>query len=237
LKTPTLLALAPDGDLLVFQKDLDQTFRLHGSEFAPSGPPAPGAQVLLADTQGTLWTLTRSGLIREGAAAVQPLGTLGAISGGQLDRWGNLWVADAKTPALTVFPEEGGTRTIASPMANAMAPLPTGGVVLAADTDRKLLFLDADGQPRITVPYGKDLPAPFRKVTALAADGAGQVAALVDGGDFGEGVVILGPDGAVLRQATLKALGVKGSITSLAFDRSGGLILCDRRNDLLIRLN
>ena len=65
----------------------------------------------------------------------------------------------------------------------------------------------------------------------------GQIAALVDGGDFGEGVVIFGPDGAVLRQATFKALGISGRITSLAMDRSGGLILCDRRNDLLIRLN
>ena len=45
------------------------------------------------------------------------------------------------------------------------------------------------------------------------------------------------PDGAVLRQATFKAMGISGRITSLAMDRSGGLILCDRRNDLLIRLN
>ena len=87
------------------------------------------------------------------------------------------------------------------------------------------------------MPYGKDLSAPFKYVTALAADGAGQVAALVDGGDFGEGIVIYGPDGAVLRQATFKALGISGRITSLALDRSGGVILCDRRNDLLIRLN
>jgi hypothetical protein len=63
------------------------------------------------------------------------------------------------------------------------------------------------------------------------------VAALVDGGDFGEGVVVYGPDGSVLRQATLKALGISGRITSLAMDRGGGIILCDRRNDLLFRLN
>ena len=87
------------------------------------------------------------------------------------------------------------------------------------------------------MPYGKGLPAAFRTVTALATDGAGQVAALVDGGDFGEGVLILGPDGTVLRQATLKALGVSGRITALALDRSGGLLLCDRRNDLLLRVD
>jgi hypothetical protein len=154
-----------------------------------------------------------------------------------LDRWGNLWIADAKTPALTLIAADGGSRTLPSPTANALAPLNTGGVVIASDTDRKILFLDAEGQPRIVLPYGKDLPVPFKSVTALAADGAGQVAALVDGGDFGEGVVIFGPDGAVLRFNTFKALGINGRITSLVLDHSGGLLLCDRRNDLLIRLN
>ena len=31
--------------------------------------------------------------------------------------------------------------------------------------------------------------------------------------------------------------GISGRITSLAMDRSGGVILCDRRNDVLFRLN
>jgi len=237
LKTPTLLATAPDGDLLIFQNDLDHTFRLHGPELTPQGPAAPGTRAFLATPSGAIWMLTKSGLIREDAPTTQPLPALGAISGAALDRWGHLWVADAKTPALTVFTTDGGSRTVASPTACAMAPILSGGVVIAADADRKLLFLDTDGQPRIVVPYGKDLPAPFRTVTSLASDGAGQVAALVDGGDFGEGVVIFGPDGTVLRQATFKSLGISGRITSLALDRSGGVILCDRRNDLLIRLN
>ena len=237
LKTPTLLTLAPDGDLLIFQKDLDLAFRLHGSELVQQGPPAPGSLVMLTDSAGAVWMLSKNGLIRENAAAVQSLGALGAISGAALDRWGNLWVADARTPAITVFTGEEGSRTFASPAVNALAPLPTGGVVVASDADRKLLYLDAEGQPRITVPYGKDMPGAFRKVLALATDGAGQVAALVDGADAGQGVVIFGPDGAVLRQGTFKALGINGNITSLALDRSGGLILCDRRNDVLIRLN
>jgi TolA-binding protein len=237
LKTPILLTLAPDGDLLIYQNDLDRAFRLHGGDLTPLGPVAPGARAMLTTPSGTLWLLTKSGLVKEGAAVAAPLGALGAISGAALDRWGTLWVADAKTPALTLFPADGAPRTVASPTASALAPLPGGGVVIAADADRKLLFLDAEGQPRTIVPYGKDLPAPFKSVTALASDGAGHLAALVDGGDFGEGVVIFGPDGAVLRQATFKALGISGRITSLALDRSGGLILCDRRNDLLIRLN
>jgi TolA-binding protein len=237
LKTPTLLAFAPDGDLLVFQKDLDRTFRLHGGELLQQGPPGPGSQVLLSDPTGAVWMLSRNGLIREDAALPQPLGTLAAISGAALDHWGDLWVADARTPAITVFTLGGESRSLASPTVNALAPLPTGGVVVASDADRKLLYLDAEGQPRIVVPYGKDLPGPFRKVIALATDGAGQVAALVDGADFGQGVVIFGPDGTVLRQATFKTLGINGNITSLVLDRSGGVILCDRRNDLLLRLN
>ena len=237
LKTPTLLALAPDGALLIFQQELDRVFRWQGAELLPQGPPAPGARVLCAGPAGTTWMLSKNSLIREEGGPAQPLGGLTAISGAALDRWGTLWVADAKTPALTLFAPDGGSRTMASPTAGAMAPLPTGGVVISADADRKLLFLNADGQPRIVVAYGKDLPAPFKAVTALATDGAGQVAALVDGGDYGEGVVIYGPDGAVLRHASFKGLGITGRITSLAMDRSGGLILCDRRNDLLIRLN
>jgi TolA-binding protein len=237
LKTPTLLSFAPDGDLLIFQKDLDHAFRMHGGELLQQGPPAPGALVLLTDPAGAVWMVSKNGLVREDTAALQPLGTLGAISGASLDHWGDLWVADTRTPAITVFTREGESRTLASPMVNALAPLPTGGVVIASDADHKLLYLDAEGQPRISVPYGKDLPTPFRKVIALASDGAGHVAALVDGADFGQGVVIFGPDGALLRQATFKALGINGNITSLVLDRSGGVILCDRRNDLLIRLN
>ncbi len=191
---------------------------------------------MLASPTGDVWLLSRAGLSRD-SAPLMPLNGLGAISGAALDRWGALWVADAKTPALTVFSPDGTSRTVASPTANALAALPTGGMAIASDADRKLLFLDADGQPRVVIPYGKDLPAPFRYVVALASDGAGQVAVLVDGGDFGEGVLILDPRGAVLRQATFKSLGLSGRITSLALDRSGGLILCDRRNDLLYRLN
>ncbi len=84
------------------------------------------------------------------------------------------------------------------------------------------------------MPYGKDLPASFKYVVSLASDPLGHVAALVDG-DF-EGVVVWGPDGSVLRSATYKALGIAGKFRAVALDRAGGLILADRSNDLLIRL-
>jgi hypothetical protein len=58
---------------------------------------------------------------------------------------------------------------------------------------------------------------------------------LVEGGDF-EGVVLWGPDGALLRRATFKELGISGGFRAIALDRQGGIILADRTNDLLIRI-
>jgi hypothetical protein len=95
--------------------------------------------------------------------------------------------------------------------------------------------MDSDGKTQITVPYGKDLPAPFKYVVALASDPLGHVAALVDG-DF-EGVAVWGPDGALLRSATYKTLGLAGKFRAIALDRQGALILADRSNDLLIRVD
>jgi len=106
---------------------------------------------------------------------------------------------------------------------------------MASDATRSLMFLDAQGQTRFSVPYGKDLPAPFKYVVALAADPLGHVAALVDG-DF-EGVAVWGPDGALLRSASYKTLGLSGKFRAIAMDRQGALILADRSNDLLIRLD
>lgn len=237
LKTPTLVALAPDGDLLIYQNDLDRTFRLHEGTLTPQGPVAPGTRALLTTPAGAVWMLGKTGLIREDSSANPSLGPLSGVVGAALDRWGNLWVADGKAPTLSVFTAAGESRTVPSPTPSALVSLGPDTFVVASDVDRKLLFLDTEGQPRLVVPYGKDLPAAFRSVVALASDGAGQVAALVDGGDFGEGVILLGPDGTLLRQVTFKSLGLSGRFTALALDRSGGLILCDRRNDVLIRLN
>ncbi len=112
---------------------------------------------------------------------------------------------DAKAQAIEVIPPEGPARQVPLAGAAALAPLPTGGVVAASDASRNLVFLDAQGLVRNTVPYGRDLPAPFKYVVALASDPLGHVAALVDG-DF-EGVALWGPDGALLRSATYKSPG------------------------------
>lgn len=236
LKTPTLLAVGPEGDLFIHQSDLDRTFRLSGSELSPAGGLAKDARALVAGPGNQLWAVTRAGVVREEGQGLWPLpedasNPVGACR----DAWGNLWVADGKAGTLTVMGPDGAPRTLPSPAAAALAALPSGGAVLASDANRSLLFLDGEGQTRFTVPYGKDLPSAFTSVVALCSDPTGNVAALVDG-SF-EGVVLWGPDGTLLRHATLEGLGLKGRFRAIALDREGGVILADRSNDLLIRLD
>lgn len=234
LRTPTLLASGPAGELYLYQDDQDQAALLKDGQLVPAGPAVKGAKAMVATAAGQVWLVTRQGVARDGIVQPGPV-PLQAPSGAALDAWGNLWVSDAKAPALEVLPPEGPSRSVPLPGAVGLAALPTGGMVAASDAARSLLFLDPQGQTRITVPYGKDLPAPFRTVIALASDPLGHVAALVDG-DF-EGVAVWGPDGALLRSATFKALGLTGKFRAIAMDRKGGLILADRSNDLLIRLD
>jgi tetratricopeptide (TPR) repeat protein len=238
LKTPTLLAQGPGGELYIYQDDLDRAALLKDGQLSPAGPLAKGAKAMLATPSGQIWLVTgKQGLVREEPSPGQGPGTPipQAPSGLAQDGWGNLWISDARAPAIQIIPTEGAPRSVAVPGTVGLAPLATGGVAAASDANRVLLFLDADGQTRITIPYGKDLPAPFRTIVALASDPLGDVAALVDG-DF-EGVVLWGPDGAVLRSATYKTLGLSGKFRALAMDRQGALILADRANDLLIRLD
>ena len=236
LKTPTLLGTGPSGELFIYQDDLDQAFLLKDDTPVPMGALAKSAKALLVTPSGQPWLLTaKLGMVKEGGTSI-PLGTFTAPTGAFLDGWGTLWVCDSKLGSLNLIAPDGAIRGIPSPSGVGIAPLPSGGAVLASDSNRALLFLDSAGQPRLTVPYGKDLPAPFKYILDLCSDPLGHVAAIVEGGDF-DGVVVWGPDGAVLRSATFKTLGIAGKFRAIAIDRQGGLILADRSNDLLIRLN
>ena len=236
LKTPTLLAMGPKGELFIYQDDLDRAFALRGNELTAAGLASKNAKAMAVAPTGVPWLVNaKLGITSEEGAA--PIATPGitAPTGAFLDSWQNLWVSDAKAASITLVASDGTQRSLPSPAATAMAALPTGGAVVASDANRSLLFLDAAGQPRITVPYGKELPAPFKYVLSLCTDPTGHVAAIVDG-EF-EGVVLWGPDGSVLRHATFKTLGLNGKFRAIALDRQGGIILADRSNDLLIRLN
>lgn len=236
LKTPILMAQNPAGELVLYQDDLGQAFLLRGSELLPVGAKVPGIKAMFIGPGGTPWLAQpKVGVHREEGAAPLPIPGVAAPSGMFMDRWGTVWLADAKNPQLTLLGSDGSGRTVPSPSLNALAPL-RDGAIAASDANRTLLVLDPAGQPKAQIPYGKDLPASFRYVLALATDPTGNVAGLVEGGDF-DGVVVWGPDGSVLRYATFRALGISGKFRSLAFDREGGLILADRSNDVLIRLN
>lgn len=236
LKTPTGLALSPTGELFVYQDDLDRAFVLRNGELQGIGPVAKNGKAMVFMPSGQPWILTtKTGVVKDDGTSL-PIGLLASPTGAFLDGWGTIWISDAKAGLLGLLGQDGGFRTLPSPGAAALAPLPNGGAVMASDANRALLFLDEAGQPKLTLPYGKDLPAPFKYILALCSDPLGHVAAIVEGGDF-DGVVLWGPDGTLLRSATFKTLGINGKFRALAIDRQGGLILADRSNDVLIRLN
>jgi len=235
LKTPTLLATGPEGELYLYQDDLDRAFQLQGSQLVQAGPVAKDAKAMLVTPAGDLWLVTsKFGVVKDDHAGALEAPLAQSPVGAFMDLWGNVWLGDAKTSSLIVLAPNGSSRTVnANP--TALAPMRDGGAVVASDGARALLFLDAEGRTRLSVPYGQGLPASFKYVLALASDPCGHVAALVDG-EF-EGVVLWGPDGAVLRSATYKTLGITGRFRSLALDRQGGIILADRSHDTLYRLD
>ena len=236
LKTPTLLGAGPTGELFIYQDDLDQAFVLKENKLQPVGNPVKSAKAMLLGSAGLPWLLTtKQGIVKETGSPIA-LGAFTSPTGAFLDSWGTIWACDSKLGSLNLIAADGTLKTVPSPSAVAIVPLPSGGAALASDSNRALLFLDAAGQPKVTVAYGKELAAPFKYVLALTSDPLGHVAAIVEGGDF-DGVVLWGPDGAVLRSATFKTLGISGKFRAIAIDRQGGLILADRSNDLLIRLN
>jgi len=233
LKTPTLLATGPEGDLYLYQADDERPYHLKDGALEAAGPAFKAAKALLVPAAGTTWAVSaKFGLVKDLAAQGVP--PVPSPTGGMLDAWGNVWICDPGAPAIQVLAGEAPPRSLAAPGTLALAPLPTGGAAAASDASRTLKFLDGEGRVKVTVPYGKDLPAPFKYVVALTSDPLGHVAALVDG-EF-EGVVVWGPDGSLLRSATYKALGIAGKFRAVALDRAGGLILADRSNDLLLRL-
>lgn len=234
VNTPTLLTPGPDGDLYIYEDGLDRADILRNNAATPVGGTIKGAKSMMIGPGGLPWFLTKQGLVKEDGAPMALTGN--APTGGVLDRWGTVWVGDKKVAALTLIDSDGQSRAVPSPTTNALAALPTGGVAQASDANRDVKFLDANGQPQVWIPYGKGLPGVFRYVLALGSDALGHVAAIVDGGEF-EGIVLWGPDGSVLRQATWRQLGISGKFVAIALDRNGGLILADRSNDLLLRLN
>lgn len=241
LHTPTVLGMDAAGQVLVYQKDLAQAFTVATTAAGAAAQPSPligkDGVAFLAGTGGAAWLLTESGLVRPGAGEI-PLAGLTHLRGAALDRWGRLWLADSRTSAFTVLGPGGAgpATTVTAPPLDALVAT-RDGLAGASDAQRKLLLFSPEGKPVKEIAYGAGLPGAFRTCVALAADPLGDLAVLTEGGDFGEGVAVYSPDGRLLRQARLRELGLSGHYVSLVIDRSGGLILADRRNDTLIRLD
>ena len=235
LKTPTLLATGPNGELYLYQNDLDHAYLLQGGQLTPAGPGVKDAKAMLVTPAGHLWLVSsKFGVVKDENPVAVANPVVQSPSGAFLDGWGNVWLGDAKGGAIAILAPDGTSRSVAC-NANCLAAMPGGGAAAAVDLNRALVFLDAEGKVRVNIPYGQDLPEPFKYILALASDPCGHVAAIVDG-DF-EGVVLWGPDGALLRSATFKALGIEGRFRSIALDRQGGIILADRSHDTMYRLD
>lgn len=235
LHTPTLLAMNDDGPVFVYQKDLGQLFTIEGTTAKPMDLLASSPVSILAGAGHQPWLLTEDALVKPGAAPL-PLNGLTHVKGAALDRWGRLWIADSKTPGFTVLAPGAPASTVTGTPLDALVAT-RDGMAGATDEGRKVILFDANGKVRKELPYGLGLGAPYRECVALAADPLGDIAVLTAGGDFGEGVAVYGPDGAILRQARFKDLGLSGHFVSLLIDRAGGILLADRRNDTLIRLD
>ncbi|HET6330013.1 MAG TPA: hypothetical protein VFF76_04420 [Holophagaceae bacterium] len=236
LHTPTLLAMDGGGRVLVYQKDASAVFSIEGATAKPVDLQGPDAVAIFSGTGGQPWVLTDSGLVKPGATAPAPLNGLTHIKGAALDRWGRLWIADSKAPGFTIQTSGAPSTTVGGPILDALVAT-RDGMAGATDDGHKLLLFDAGGKVRKEIPYGMGLGAPYKTCVALAADPLGDLAVLTSGGDFGDGVAIYGPDGGLLRQTRFKDLGLNGHFVSLLIDRSGGVLLADRRNDTLIRLD
>ncbi|HTL98643.1 MAG TPA: tetratricopeptide repeat protein [Holophagaceae bacterium] len=235
LHTPTVLSLDAEGRTLLYQKDLGAAFSIEGSETKPLNLLGADAVAFLPGPDGQPWLLGEEGLSKPGGT-MAPLAGLTHIRGAVLDRWGRLWIADSKTAGLTLLPSGGPARLVQGAVLDALAET-RDGMAGASNEARKVILFSADGKVRKEIPYGMGLGAPYRECAALAADPLGDLAVLTSGGDFGDGVAVYGPDGALLRQARFADLGLNGRFVSLLLDRRGGLVLADRRNDTLIRLD
>lgn len=236
LHTPTLLALDADGRVLVYQKDVGAAFSIEGGIAKPLDLQGPAAVAILTGTGGRPWLLLEEGLAKPGTAVPISLNGLTHIKGAALDRWGRLWIADTKVSGFTLLAPPAQASIVPGVPLDALVAT-RDGMAGATDAGHKLLLFDANGKVRKEIPYGLGLGAPYKECLALAADPLGNLAVLTSGGDFGEGVAVYGPDGAILRQARFKDLALNGRFVSLVIDRSGGILLADRRNDTLIRLD
>jgi hypothetical protein len=219
----SLLATAPDGKLVVFDRknDVVQAFDAAGKGSAPV--PVSAVTALATDPYGRVYMATKDKLLRwdaGGPTAVLTLGSFGAPAAIAADASGTVWIADRKgdrvarwvpgTPAAVLVRESKG--------AGVAALAVTGGRVIAAEEKTgQVVVLSGRGSPAA---FGS---ATFRRPVALAVDAAGRVSVL---DEKAETVTRFAPSGEVIDTLALHAAGVSKPL-AIAASRDGSLRILD----------
>jgi streptogramin lyase len=219
----SLLATAPDGGLVVFDRknDVIQAFNANGKGSTPL--PVSDVTALATDPYGRVYVATKDKLLRwdpSGLAVVLTLGSFGAPAAIAVDASGTVWIADRKgdrvarwvpgTPAAVLARESKG--------AGVAALVVAGGRVIAAEAKSGLVVvLSGRGSPAALG------AATFRRPTALAVDVAGRVSVL---DEKAETLTRLTPSGEVSDMLALQAAGVSKPL-AIAAAPDGALRILD----------
>jgi len=219
----TLLATAPDGRLVVFDRKSDaiQTFDVDGHAATPV--PLPEVSALATDPYGRVYMATKDKLFRwdaSGPSLVLTLGSFGSPAAIVVDASGTAWIADRKgdrvarwipgTPAAVLVRESKGAGVAALAIAG-------GRVIAAEEKTGRLVVLSGPGAPAA---FGT---ATFRRPIALAVDAAGRVSVL---DEKSETVTRFTPWGAVSDTLSLHAGGVSRPL-AIAAAQDGAVRILD----------
>ena len=219
----SLLATAPDGRLVVFDRKTDAllTFDVNGHAAAPLSLPEVTA--LTTDPYGRVYVATKDKLFRwdaAGPAVILTLGSFGGASAIAVDASGTVWIADRKgdrvarfvpgTPAAVLVRESKGAGVAALAVAG-------GRVIAAEEKSGRVVILAGTGAPE---PFGA---ASFRRPVALAVDAAGRVSVL---DEKAETVTRFTASGALSDTLSLRAAGVSHPL-AIAAAQDGALRILD----------
>lgn len=223
MRGASLLATAPDGGFVVFDRknDVVQAFDAKGKGSTPV--PVPDVTALATDPYGRLYMATKDKLLRwdaSGPTAVLALGSFGAPKAIAVDASGTVWITDKKgdrvahwipgAPAAVLVRESKGAGVAAFVVA--------GGRVIAAEEKSGLVVVvSGSGSPAT---FGSTT---FRRPMALAVDAAGRVSVL----DEKAGTVTrLTPSGEVSDTLALHVAGVSKPL-AIAASQDGAVRILD----------
>ena len=218
-----LLASAPDGRMIVFDKKSEalQTFDANGT--AGAVLPLGDVTAMATDTYGRVFAATKDKLVRWDAGGPVTLVTLAAFSSPSAlaaDATGAVWIADRKGDRIGRWTPGADTpATVRESKGAGVAALAVSGarVVAAEEKTGKVVAVDASGAETVIS------TETFRRPVSLAIDGAGRISVL----DAKAGTVTrLTPQGKVIEMLSLEAAGVSKAL-ALAAAPDGAVRILD----------